>query len=80
VLSIVQTLRSSDSWILQAFHQFKRLTLANVMSAIAALIIGAALIELYGPAGSIIGMIVAEAILVFTLAKALKDVIRKNPH
>lgn len=78
VLSVVQTLRSSDSWILQAFHQFKKLTLANVFSAVTALTLGATLIKLYGPTGSIVAMIVAEAILVFTLAKVVKDVLKKS--
>lgn len=80
VLSVVQTLRSSDSWILQAFHQFKKLTQASVWSTIAALTIGTVMISLYGPAGSLIGMIVAESILVFTLAKTLKNVLRNNTH
>lgn len=80
VLSIVQTLRSSDSWILQAFHQFKKLTLANILSAVTALTLGAILIKLYGPTGSIAAMIVAEAILVFTLAKVVKDVLKKSSH
>ena len=80
VLSVVQTLRSSDSWILQAFHQFKQLTLANILSAVAALAIGALLLKIYGPEGTIVGMIVAEAILVFSLAKAIKNVLRESSH
>jgi O-antigen/teichoic acid export membrane protein len=80
VLSVVQTLRSSDSWILQAFHQFKKLTLANILSAFTALAIGALLLKIYGPEGTIVGMIVAEGILLFSLAKAIKNVLRESSH
>ncbi len=70
MLLILQAVRANYSWALQVFSQFRQITLANGVSAAVVVVSGLLLITKYGAAGSIVAMIIGEALFVTLLWKA----------
>lgn len=74
LLFMIQSIRSNYASLLQVFHEFRNITLANLKSAITVIVLSIFMIAQYGPSGSIAAQLVGELILTMLMVKIFRKV------
>lgn len=67
VVFLLQVIRSNASMLLQVFFAFKKLTIANIPSAVIVILLSLVLIDGFGVAGGLISLAVGECVLAILL-------------
>jgi len=75
VLFVIQACRSVCSWMLQASCRFAPLARANAVSAVVVLLLGTILIGHFGARGSVLALLVGEAVLMLLLWRSCRHAV-----
>ncbi len=80
ILFAIQSMRGNYSSLLQVFKRFREITLANSATAIGVLLMGVVLIKAYGVKGSLMTLIIGEAVLTLLLANGIRHVRKAHAY